>query len=89
MKDEILNIFKENVIIRISFIFIFLFPIILLLGSAILNLSIVNSKGQVLKSINKENIVLNNIDISNLIPGKYFLKLKVKGRILIKGFIKV
>ena len=41
MKDEILNIFKENVIIRISFIFIFLFPIILLLGSAILNLSIV------------------------------------------------
>ena len=41
MKDEILDIFKENLTIKISFAFIFLFPIILLLGSALINTSIV------------------------------------------------
>ena len=41
MKDEILDIFKENFTIKISFVFIFLFPIILLLGSATINTSIV------------------------------------------------
>ena len=41
MKDEILNIFKENYVVKISFFFIFLFPVILLLGSAILNTAIV------------------------------------------------
>ena len=55
----------------------------------LLNLSIINSEGQILKSINKENIILNNIDISNLEAGKYYLKLKVKDRILIKSFIKI
>jgi len=41
MKDEILNIFKENYVVKISFFIIFLFPVILLLGSAILNAAIV------------------------------------------------
>ena len=41
MKSEILNIFKEKFIIKISIILISLFPITLLLGSAILNTSIV------------------------------------------------
>ena len=41
MKDEILNIFKENFSIKISLVLIFLFPIILLLGSALINTSIV------------------------------------------------
>ena len=41
MKSEILNIFKEKFIIKISIILISLFPIILLLGSAILNTSII------------------------------------------------
>ena len=41
MKNEILDIFKENFTIKVSFVFIFLFPIILLLGSALINTSIV------------------------------------------------
>jgi len=41
MRSEILNIFKEKFIIKISIILISLFPIILLLGSSILNVSIV------------------------------------------------
>ena len=41
MKNEILNIFKENLIVKISFIFILFFPIILLVGSSVVNLSIV------------------------------------------------
>jgi len=41
MKDEILDIFKENFTIKVSFVFIFLFPIILLLGSALINTSII------------------------------------------------
>ena len=40
MKNHILNIFKENLIIKISFFFILVFPILLLIGSAILNISI-------------------------------------------------
>ena len=41
MKSEILNIFKEKFIIKISIILISLFPIMLLLGPAVLNTSIV------------------------------------------------
>ena len=41
MKDEILNIFKENIIVKVSYIFIILFPIILLVGSSAINASIV------------------------------------------------
>ena len=41
MKKEILNIFKEDLIIKISFLFMLVFPIILLLGSALINTSIV------------------------------------------------
>jgi len=41
MKNEILNIFKENLVVKISFIFILFFPIILLVGSSVVNLSIV------------------------------------------------
>ena len=41
MKNETLDIFKENFIIKISFVFILFFPLLLLLGSAILNTSIV------------------------------------------------
>jgi O-antigen ligase len=41
MKDEILNILKENLIIKISFILILLFPIALLAGSLVVNTSII------------------------------------------------
>ena len=41
MKSEFLNIFKEKFIVKISIILISLFPIILLLGSSVLNTSIV------------------------------------------------
>ena len=41
MKDEILNIFKENLIIKISLFFILLFPVILLVGSSVINTSII------------------------------------------------
>ena len=41
MKDEILNIFKENFIIKISLFFILLFPVILLVGSSVINTSII------------------------------------------------
>ena len=41
MKDEILNIFKESFIIKISFLFILLFPVILLVGSSVVNTSII------------------------------------------------
>ena len=41
MRDKILNIFKENLTIKISFLFIILFPVILLLGSAVINSSII------------------------------------------------
>ena len=41
MKSEFLNIFKEKFIVKISIILISLFPIMLLLGSAILNTSII------------------------------------------------
>ena len=41
MKIEILNIFKEKFTTRVSIILISLFPVILLLGSAVLNASIV------------------------------------------------
>jgi O-antigen ligase len=41
MKNEFLNIFKERLSIKISLILLFFFPIILLTGSAIINLSIV------------------------------------------------
>ncbi len=41
MKDEILNIFKESLIIKTSFFFIILFPVILLIGSSVINTSII------------------------------------------------
>ena len=41
MKIEILNILKENLTVKISFIFISIFPVILLTGSSIVNTSIV------------------------------------------------
>ena len=41
MKDEILNIFKEKFVIKISFFFILLFPVILLIGSSVINTSII------------------------------------------------
>ena len=41
MKNDFLNIFKEDFLCKISLIFILLFPIILLSGSAIINSSIV------------------------------------------------
>ena len=41
MKDSFLEIFKENLIIKILSIFILIFPIILLIGSAAINLVIV------------------------------------------------
>lgn len=41
MKDSFLEIFKENLIIKILSIFILMFPIILLIGSAAINLVIV------------------------------------------------
>ena len=41
MKNEISNFNKENIIDKISLIFIFIFPIILLTGSSIVNTSIV------------------------------------------------
>ena len=41
MKDNFLEIFKENLIIKILSFFILMFPIILLIGSAAINLSIV------------------------------------------------
>ena len=41
MKDDFLDVIKENITIKISLILILSFPIILLLGSAIINISIV------------------------------------------------
>ena len=41
MRNEILDIFKETLSAKVSFIFILLFPIILLTGSSIINTSIV------------------------------------------------
>ena len=41
MKDEILNILKEDLIIKISFFFILFFPVILLVSTSIVNTSIV------------------------------------------------
>ena len=41
MKENFLEIFKENLIIKILSFFILLFPMILLIGSAAINLSIV------------------------------------------------
>mgnify|MGYP001215643585 CR=1 FL=1 len=41
MKKEILGINEENFTVKISYIFIFFFPIILLLGSAVINISII------------------------------------------------
>ena len=41
MKDEILNILKENLTIKISFILILLFPLVLLVGSSVVNTSII------------------------------------------------
>ena len=41
MKNEISNFNKENIIDKISLIFISIFPIILLTGSSIVNTSIV------------------------------------------------
>ena len=41
MKNQILDIFKENLLIKVSFLLILFFPIILLSGSAVINLAIV------------------------------------------------
>ena len=41
MKNEILDIYKENFLIIASFVFILFFPIILLLGSSFINISII------------------------------------------------
>ena len=41
MKNDFLNIIQENSIIKISYIFVFLFPIILLIGSSVINSSII------------------------------------------------
>ena len=68
MKDEILDIFKENLTIKISFAFIFLFPIILLLGSALINTSIVIMNIVFLIHIyNEKKFKIFNNDISYLL----------------------
>lgn len=41
MKKEFLDIFKENPTVKISFFFILMFPIILLVGSSIVNTSVI------------------------------------------------
>ena len=41
MKNKILDIFKENLTVKISIVLILLFPIALMAGSAIINLFIV------------------------------------------------
>ncbi|MDA9615981.1 O-antigen ligase family protein [Candidatus Pelagibacter sp.] len=73
MKDEILNIFKEDITIKISFIFILLFPVVLLLGSAVLNLSIVIMNILFLIHVfNKKNFQIFKNDIFYLLLALWF-----------------
>ncbi len=68
MKDEILDIFKEDFTIKVSFVFIFLFPIILLIGSALINTSIVIMNIFFLAHIfNKKKFSIFNNDIFYLL----------------------
>ena len=41
MKNDFLNVFEERFSIKISLILLLFFPVILLMGSAVINLSIV------------------------------------------------
>jgi len=64
MKNQILDIFKENLLIKVSFLLIIFFPIILLSGSAVINLVIVIMNVFFLTHIFKEKkIKIFNNDI--------------------------
>lgn len=59
MKDEILNILKEDLIIKISFFFILFFPVILLVSTSIVNTSIVAMNLFFLAHVIKEKKISN------------------------------